>query len=77
LSIAGGDKYDFVNGKYEKVIGSSNIASGAVQLFRKDCFSEINGYRELDNSGIDVVTESIARFKGLEIRTFRDIIFYR
>jgi|WetSurSiteA1Bulk_404760.scaffolds.fasta_scaffold33147_2 glycosyltransferase involved in cell wall biosynthesis len=76
LGIAGGDRYDFVNGKFEKVIRSSNSVSGAVQLFNIKCFSEINGYRELDYGGIDAVAESMARFAGWEVQTFRDIIFH-
>ena len=76
LGIAGGDRYDYVNGEFEKVIRSSNSVSGAVQLFREKCFSEIKGYRELDYGGIDAVAESMARFAGWEVQTFRDIIFH-
>lgn len=76
LGIAGGDRYDWVNGKFEKVFRSSNSVSGAVQLFRFKCFSDIKGYRPLDYGGIDAVAESMARFKGWEVQTFRDIIFH-
>jgi glycosyltransferase involved in cell wall biosynthesis len=76
LGIAGGDRYDFVNGKFEKVIRSSNSVSGAVQLFRSKCFSDIEGYRPLDYGGIDAVAESMARFAGWEVRTFSEITFY-
>jgi glycosyltransferase involved in cell wall biosynthesis len=75
LGIAGGDRYDLVNGKYEKVIRSSNSVSGAVQLFRRECFCEIEGYKPMEYGGIDAVAEAMARFKGWEVRTFRDIIF--
>lgn len=76
LGIAGGDRYDLVNGKFEKVIRSSNSVSGAVQLFRRKCFDDIKGYRPLDYGGIDAVAESMARFEGWEVRTFSEIIFY-
>jgi len=76
LGIAGGDRFDLINGKFIKVSRSRNSVSGAVQLFRRKCYLDIEGYRALDYGGIDAVAESMARFKGWEVKTFGDIIFY-
>jgi len=76
LGIAGGDRFDLINGKFIKVSRSSNSVSGAVQLFCRECYMDIEGYRPLDYGGIDAVAESMARFKGWEVITFGDIIFY-
>lgn len=76
LGIAGGDRFDLVNGKFIKVSRSPNSVSGAVQLFRRKCYLDIEGYRPLDYGGIDAVAESMARFKGWDVWTFGDIIFY-
>ena len=76
LGIAGGDRYDLVNNEFIKVTRSSNSVAGAVQLFSRECFAAINGYRPLDYGGIDAVTESMARFEGWDVKTFSDVIFY-
>ncbi len=76
LGIAGGDRFDLVNGEFKKVDRSINSVSGAVQLFRKKCYLDIGGYRPLDYGGIDTVAESMARFEAWKVETFRDIIFY-
>src|SRR6266568_5751553 len=46
--------------------------SGACQLFRRACFSEIGGYRPLKVGGIDLVAVTTARMRGWETRTFTD-----
>jgi len=76
LGIAGGNRFDLVNGEFIEISRSLNSVSGAVQLFRRECFSEIGGYLPLDRGGIDSVAESMARFQGWEVKTFPDVIFY-
>jgi len=45
---------------------------GACQLFRRECFEEIGGYRPLKGGGIDHVAFLMARMRGWRTRTFPD-----
>lgn len=44
--------------------------SGACQLFRRDCFEDIGGYKPIAQGGIDWLAVTTARMKGWETRTF-------
>ena len=44
--------------------------SGAVQMFRRECFQQIGGYRPIKTGGVDLVAVITARMKGWETRTF-------
>jgi hypothetical protein len=44
--------------------------SGACQLFRRQCFEEVGGYRPIKSGGIDWVAVTTARMKGWKTRTF-------
>jgi len=44
--------------------------SGMCQMFRRECFEEIGGYRAIKSGGIDVIAVLSARAKGWETRTF-------
>jgi glycosyltransferase involved in cell wall biosynthesis len=46
--------------------------SGACQLFRRECFEEIEGYIPLKVGGIDLVAVLTARMKGWQTRTFTE-----
>ena len=50
--------------------------SGACQLFRRQCFEEIGGYRPIRGGGIDWVAVTTARMKGWKTRTFTDMVCY-
>lgn len=69
LGVAGtpfreGDvQYDFRFTNIEHV-------SGACQLFRRECFEEIGGYRPIKAGGIDWVAVTTARMRGWQTRTF-------
>jgi hypothetical protein len=55
--------YDFV---------SIDHVSGACQLFRRECFEDIGGYRPIQEGGIDWVAVTTARMKGWKTRTFTE-----
>lgn len=59
----GSYQYDFRYVSIEHV-------SGQVQLFRRECFEEIGGYRPMKTGGVDLVAVTTARMKGWQTRTF-------
>ena len=46
--------------------------SGACQMFRRECFESIGGYRSVKGGGIDWIAVTAARMKGWQTRTFQD-----
>ena len=47
--------------------------SGLCQLFRRECFEEIGGYKPIQGGGIDWVAVTTARMKGWKTRTFTEM----
>ena len=76
IGIAGGVRYDFVDGKLRKIHSSRSSVAGAFQLFRRECFEKIGGYMPLKYGGIDAVAETMARMQGWEVKSFTDLIIY-
>jgi glycosyltransferase involved in cell wall biosynthesis len=73
LGIAGGIIFDRNKGKYIKQsISIDWSVSGAIQMFRRECYAQIGGYIQIQ-SGEDSVAEVMARMKGWEVRTFTEI----
>jgi poly-beta-1,6-N-acetyl-D-glucosamine synthase len=75
LGVAG---TPFIEGKesYDYRYTSLEHVSGACQLFRRQCFEEIGGYRPIQGGGIDWVAVTTARMKGWKTRTFLDKVCY-
>jgi glycosyltransferase involved in cell wall biosynthesis len=46
--------------------------SGACQLFRRECFEEIGGYKPVEGGGVDHIAVITARMKGWKTRTFTE-----
>ena len=76
LGIAGGTRLDYLNGKFLPIIRARNSVAGGFQLFRKDCFNQVGGYKELPYGGIDTVAETTARMLGWEVESFDNILLY-
>jgi biofilm PGA synthesis N-glycosyltransferase PgaC len=55
---------------YDFRFSSADHVSGACQLFRRECFEAIGGYKPVKGGGIDVIAVLTARLKGWETRTF-------
>lgn len=66
--LEGGKTYDYRFTSIEHV-------SGACQLFRRDCFEAIGGYRPIRTGGIDLIAVVSARAKGFQTRTFTDKVY--
>ena len=74
IGLAGGyiyekDKDEF---KVRKHNNLNSIAHG-IQMFRRECFEEIGGYREMTYGGPDWVAEVLARKNGWEVKAFPNI----
>ena len=74
LGLAGGIRYDYVDGNFRKINSSRNSVAGAFQLFRRECFEKIGGYMPLKYGGIDSVAETMTRMYGWEVRSFTDLV---
>ncbi len=64
------------NGTYDFRFSSVDHVSGACQLFRRECFETIEGYRPMKGGGIDVLAVLTARMKGWETRTFPEKVCF-
>lgn len=62
--------------EYDFRFSSADHVSGALQLFRRQCFEEIGGYVPVKGGGIDVIAVWSARARGWKTRTFTEK-FYR
>jgi GT2 family glycosyltransferase len=61
--VEGGSRYDYR-------FTSIEHASGACQLFRRECFEAIGGYVPIRQGGVDWVAVTTARMMGWQTRTF-------
>ena len=62
--------------EYDFRFSSVEHVSGALQLFRRECFEQIGGYVPIKGGGIDVVAVWSARARGWQTRTYTEK-FYR
>lgn len=76
LGIAGGVRLDYRDGKFNHVESANNSVAGGFQLFKRECFEKIGGYRPLPYGGIDAVAEAMSRMYGWEVKSFKDIELY-
>jgi biofilm PGA synthesis N-glycosyltransferase PgaC len=56
--------------RYNYRFTSIEHVSGACQLFRRECFEEIGGYKAIKIGGVDLVAVLTARMKGWQSRSF-------
>jgi glycosyltransferase involved in cell wall biosynthesis len=70
LGVAGTPRMEDGNLMYDYRFTSIQDVSGACQMFRRQCFESIGGYRPARYGGIDYVAVLGARAKGWETRTF-------
>ncbi len=71
LGLVGGRLVDVTSNKHYKVADLEYV-SGPCQVFRRECFEVIGGYRPLESGGVDVVAVLSARATGWQTRTFPD-----
>jgi glycosyltransferase involved in cell wall biosynthesis len=58
--------------QYDYRFTSIEHVSGQIQMFRRECYEEIGGYKSRKIGGVDLVAVTTARMKGWQTRTFLD-----
>ncbi len=58
------------NQTYDFRFASVEHVSGACQLFRRECYEAIGGYRPMPHGGVDLVAVMLSRIRGWKTRTF-------
>jgi len=75
LGLVGGFVYeDHGKGFRNRRTNSNHAVAHAVQLFRRDCYEAIGGYRPLEHGGPDWVAEVMVRQLGRRVRAFPDLV---
>lgn len=77
LGIAGGTILEKQDGKFVNRYGnSSDYVAGAVQMFRRECWEQIGGYRPMKYAHEDTVATEMARMRGWQVQPFADLPAY-
>lgn len=69
LGLAGGSIVQYADNKFRKHLKSPDSVAGAVQLFRRECFEEADGFVPREYGGEDTLLEMTARMKGWDVKT--------
>ena len=72
LGLVGTPFKDNSNPIYDYRFVSIEHVSGFCQLFRRECFEEIEGYVPVRGGGVDLIAVIKARMKGWKTRTFTE-----
>ena len=72
LGLVGTPFQDGPNKTYDFRFVSIEHVSGACQLFRRQCFEDIGGYKPVKGGGIDHIAVLTARMKGWKTCTFTE-----
>lgn len=68
----GGTPFSEESHQYDYRFANIEHVSGACQLFRRDCFESIGGYKPLKSGGIDWAAVTTARMIGWKTQTFTE-----
>lgn len=68
----GGTPFEEDGRHYDYRYTNVEHVSGACQMFRRQCFESIGGYRPIRSGGIDWIAVTTARMRGWRTRTFVD-----
>jgi glycosyltransferase involved in cell wall biosynthesis len=74
LGLVGSPFKDSSNGIYDYRFVNIEHVSGACQVFRRQCFEDIGGYKPIKGGGVDHLAVITARMKGWKTRTFTEKI---
>jgi glycosyltransferase involved in cell wall biosynthesis len=74
LGMAGGLIHDYLGSEWVPLYMDPEWSvSGAVQMFRRETYEKIGGYRPLVRGGVDAAAEIMTRMHGWKVRTFPDL----
>lgn len=73
LGIAGGVTFDYYDDAPHERYASLDSVGGAVQLFRRECYEQVGGYRPLPYGSEDALALHMARWKGWHTQAFPDL----
>ena len=73
LGVASGVYMDLVDGKLRKILNDRRSTPKAIQVFRKECFDQIGGYKPMKYGGEDTCACVMARMSGWKSWSFPDI----
>lgn len=76
LGLTGGIRFDLRDEQFWKVHCARNSVGGPFQLFRRQCYEEIGGYRPLQFGTVDSVAETMVRMHGWEVEHFPEFKVY-
>jgi glycosyltransferase involved in cell wall biosynthesis len=68
LGISGGIVYTKFTREFKTYDHTLDSVGGKVQIFRRQCFDDVAGYRPLKFGGIDATAEIMARMQGWTVR---------
>lgn len=74
LGLVGTPFQESSQATYDYRFVSIEHVSGACQVFRRECFEAIDGYKPLKGGGVDHLAVITARMKGWKTRTFTEKI---
>ena len=79
LGVAGVPFVEQAGQAYDYRYTNIDHVSGACQIFRRECFEAIGGYRPIEGGGIDWLAVTTARMLGWKTRTFteRSVLHHR
>jgi biofilm PGA synthesis N-glycosyltransferase PgaC len=72
LGVAG-TPYREENAMHDERFKNPDHVSGACQMFRRECFEDIGGYRPVKSGGIDLIALLSAQAKGWQTRRFDEM----
>ena len=74
LGLAGGYIFEESNGKFaSRPTNREYSVAHAVQMFRRECFESVGGYRALPYGGPDWHAQVVVRMHGWGVKAFRDL----
>lgn len=72
LGVAGTPFVEDAQATYNYNFTNIEHVSGACQLFRRECFEAVGGYKPVTGGGIDWIAVTTARMKGWKTQTFTE-----
>jgi poly-beta-1,6-N-acetyl-D-glucosamine synthase len=76
IGIGGGIVYTKIGEKFVTSDTTLDSVGGAVQMFRRECFEAVGGYKPLKYGGIDAAAELTAKMLGWKVQKFPELRAY-